>query len=81
MLWKKLKIETLLEEKLTHEFGVPECEQIYGDYTAARKCLIEEILPEIKAIEPKLTSHGPDHVADVLKKIYYLLGKDINEIT
>lgn len=80
-MWNELKIEKLLEKKLKKEFGKTRGEEIYGDYTAARKLLVEDILDEIQRIEPNLTKHGATHVYDVLKKISKLLGDDIDNLS
>lgn len=80
-MWHKLKIEKLLEAKLKEEFGEARGEEIYGDYTTARRRLVEDVLTEIKAIEPNITSHGPDHVEDVLRRAYKLLGEDKDKLS
>jgi hypothetical protein len=80
IVWNKLKIEELLEKKLKKEFGKARGEEIYGDYTAARKQLVEDILDEIQIVEPNLTKHGATHVHDVLKKISMLLGNKADKL-
>jgi hypothetical protein len=77
-------IEEQLEKRLKsgkEKITVVEGTQHFANYIAARQRLVEEILPEIKAIENSLTDHGERHIGNVLDNIYELIGKDIKRVT
>jgi hypothetical protein len=80
-MWETLKIEEATKHSLIQERGQAEGEEKYALYLAARKSLVEEILEEIKAVEPTLTDHGPKHVANVLKNINLIIGNDISKLS
>ena len=67
-MWEELPIEKDLERSLASEFGDAEGKTLYGEYTAARSKLINEVLPYIRSREPNLTDHGPAHIKDVLEQ-------------
>lgn len=81
MLWITRKIEQKLEERLKNSFGEIDGGAWFSAYQLVRKNLVEQILLEIKAVEPNLTDHSAEHVADVLDKIERILGEDLNELT
>lgn len=68
-------IEKIAEEALTSERGETEGKAKFAAYISAREILVREVLPEIKGVQPLLTDHGPIHIADVLKRTEWLLGK------
>jgi hypothetical protein len=80
-MWKHLKVEDATKSRLQAERGEHEGEEKYADYLHARKCLVENILEEIKAIEPSFTDHGPRHVINVLENIERLLGDKVSAIS
>lgn len=82
-IWENRKIEKRMQERLLkgEEVPISTGESMYGSYVTARKKLLEEILPEIKAIEKNLTDHGPQHIANVLDNIDALLEKDYERIS
>jgi len=73
MAWRRREIETILESRLQQEFGETGVEY-YAHYVDARTKVVDNILPQIKAIEANLTDHSADHVGDVLDKAYRLIG-------
>lgn len=75
-MWTTCEIERCTEQKLIEELGSAQGSAQFGEYTTARKHLLEEVLDEIKAIQPELTDHGARHVMNVLKNIACLLGED-----
>jgi hypothetical protein len=77
-MWDTRPIEKRLYEKLTNSRVITptEGEEYYAHYISARKKLVDEILPDIKAIEKNLTDHGPAHIANVLDNIYRLINVD-----
>lgn len=81
MPWEVLKIEETLKKALVRQFQRTKGEELYSDYVQARKCLIEDILPEIRAKVPELTDHGPAHIANVLNNIDKLLDGCIKELS
>lgn len=81
MAWETRNIEEKLKEVLELKMASKaKAEEIYAQYISARKALVDEILPEIKAIENNLTDHGPDHIANVLDNVYNLLGDHIDKL-
>lgn len=72
-MWNEQKIERYLQNRLSAELGEDVGKNYYADYLTARKYLVEEVLPSIKATEPSLTDHGAPHIANVLKNAWYLL--------
>ncbi len=78
-MWELRKIEEITKKALVEERGVVQGEEKFAAYTMARKNLVEQVLPEIKAVQPQLTDHGPDHVANVLDNAEGLLGEDIHK--
>lgn len=80
-MWEDLKIEEYAFEKFVSELGKTNGKLLCNNYETTRSGLIEDILPEIKAREQGLTDHGPNHVANVLNNVYYLLGDEgLNEL-
>jgi hypothetical protein len=79
-MWKERPIESTLRQVLERDTSI-EGSLIYGRYEAARKKLVDEILPWIRKEEPDLTDHGPDHVANVLDNAQRLLGIPCGEIS
>jgi len=80
MAWNTREIEEITRKKLVKERQKAEGEVKYGCYTTARKHLLEHVLPQIKAVLPELTDHGPTHVENVLDNARELLGKDIEKL-
>ena len=80
-MWEKSEIERVLEAQLEAQYPGSKGEEFYAQYILVRKNLVDEILPEIKAIAPELTDHGPVHVKNVLDNAYLLLGEDINKLS
>lgn len=81
LIWENLKIEKLLEDRLSSDLGNTDGETRYNDYIFARKCLLTNVYDRISAAEPNLTDHGPKHIKNVLNNIYYLLGDNVCEIS
>lgn len=84
-MWNEQEIEKYLEKILKEELGEYDGKNYFADYVKARRDLVEEILPNIKIIEPSLTDHGATHVANVLKNTWHLLtyhdaGKKFEQI-
>ena len=71
-MWTEQKIEKHLKEILTSEFEA-KAEDYISLYITARKYIIEEVLKEIKGIEPSLTDHSADHVANVMERAWDLI--------
>jgi hypothetical protein len=80
-VWTPQPIEEDLERRLIEEFRKAKGEEIYGLYTTARADLVQNILPQIAAVLPKHTDHGPDHIRHVLQNAWQLLGKTSTELT
>jgi hypothetical protein len=72
-------IEKIAEQALTSERGETQGKAKFATYLSAREILMDEVLPEIKGVQPLLTDHGPSHIVDVLTRAEWLLGKE-NEI-
>ena len=69
MTWEILEIERELKHALIDEFGEPQGDKLYGEYTLAREKLLP-IARNVTRTEPDLTDHGPDHLADVLNQAH-----------
>lgn len=65
-----------MRERLAAEHDNATSEALLAAYIAARTKLTNDLLREIKAVEPSLSDHGPDHVANVLDNVHYLLSDD-----
>lgn len=79
-MWDERPIEQAMQRKLDSSLGNARGQECFADYIAARRSLVEDVLQEIKASEPDLTDHGPDHVANVLTNVERLLGADIDKL-
>lgn len=80
-MWNEQKIEKILQEALIREYGQDQGSNYYSDYTTARNYLVGEIFSEIKGKEPNLSDHSAEHVANVLKNVWYLLGENPDILT
>jgi len=80
-VWNESEIEAATKDALIEQLGKEAGDERFALYLAARKALVEEVLPQIKAIEPNLTDHGPDHVRNVLDNAHRLLGDGISDLT
>ncbi len=79
-MWETRSIEKKLLERLKQEFSPSEAESLWADYVCVRKALADQVLPEIKAVEPTLTKHDASHVANVLDNVEQLLGEELTRI-
>jgi len=70
--WAEQPLEHLLQTRLQTLPGTLGAD-FYGDYTTARKSVLEDIVEHIDRTEPNLTDHGPRHLADVMQRAYQLL--------
>lgn len=80
-MWETTQLEKITEKQLKKECGSASGSELYSSYVTARKKLVDDILPEIKARQPHLTDHGSDHIKNVLNNSDKLLGKNINKIS
>lgn len=80
-VWRQRSIEIRLRDKLEGHYGLEKGQECNANYISARRALVENILPEIKAMEPTLTDHSADHVANVLDNVEKVLGEDIEKLT
>jgi HD superfamily phosphodiesterase len=80
-VWNAREIETATKDALIRQLGKEPGEERFALYLAARKALVEEVLPQIKAVQPNLTDHGPEHVRNVLDNAHRLLGAGISDLT
>lgn len=76
-IWETLEIEEKIQAALIRDLDRSHGDERFGYYTAARKHLLEDILDEIKTIQPSITDHGPRHIRHVLENIQELLGDSI----
>ena len=77
-MWDNRKFEERMRVALTLEFGKTEGQTIFGQYTGARKILLDDVYDEIRGAEPSLTDHGPNHIGNVLDNVDRLLPSDQN---
>jgi hypothetical protein len=80
-MWQTQKIEIATKSALNTERGDAQGEEKFAFYLNARKLLLEEVIEEIKSVEPSLTDHGPRHIANVLENIERVLGDDIAKLS
>lgn len=80
-MWKPTKLEEIAQKKLIKDYGQVKGEELFAAYILVRKGLVEEILPDIKAVLPELTDHGPEHVANVLDNAHSLLEKTVSKFS
>jgi hypothetical protein len=76
-------IEKELERRLKSgkdDINSTEGLELFSYYVSARKKVLDEILPEIKAIEKNLTDHSEKHIGNVLDNIMSLIDKDMKRI-
>jgi hypothetical protein len=78
--WAEQPLEKALYERLRTLPGTAG-DDLYGDYTTARKSVLEDIVEHIDSAEPNLTDHGPRHLADVMQRAYQLLNLGKNDLT
>lgn len=79
-IWNELDLEKALQERLNEKFDKPKADSIWSDYIQIRKGAIN-IANEIKAVEPKLTDHGPEHLANVMENAFKLIGNNLQVLT
>ncbi len=72
-MWNERDIEGIAEQRLTDQMGPDQGKELFAAYICARRTLVEEVLPEIKAVLPDHPDHGPEHVAHVLDNAGRLL--------
>ncbi len=78
-IWETLEFEEIIKAALIRDLLQTHGDTRFGFYTTARKHLLEDILDEIKRIQPNITDHGPKHIRNVLENIKDLLGSSIGE--
>jgi hypothetical protein len=78
-IWETLEFERIMRKALLRDLNSSHGETRFGLYTTARKYLLENVLDEIKKIQPNMTDHGPKHVRNVLQNVRELLGESIGE--
>lgn len=73
-IWETLEIEEIILAALIRDLDRSHGDDRFGCYTTVRKNLLENVLEEIKKIQPDMTDHGPKHIRNVLENIQDLLG-------
>ena len=56
-------------------------DDLFSDYTAARKFVTEEVVEHIAGVDSNLTDHGPRHLADVMSRVMDLLSVGQHDLT
>ena len=75
-MWENSKFEERMRVALESQLGESTGQTIFGQYTAARGILLDDVLQEIRGTAPSLTDHGPDHIRNVLDNVERLLGNE-----
>lgn len=75
MAWNETQFEKYLKERLVAEFGQEKAQSMFSRFVAARDRVLVEIR-EIAAVEPTLSDHGPDHIANVFQNAFNLILSD-----
>lgn len=70
-----------MEDALITQFGQDQGHKYYVQYESARDQLVDEIFPQIRAVEPSLTEHDATHIQDVLNNAELLLGESITQLS
>jgi HD superfamily phosphodiesterase len=78
---EQTKLEKYLENTLLEKLGNEKGKDYYADYQSARKYLVKNILPNIKATEPELTDHSERHIENVLNNAWHLLDTDKTKLS
>ncbi len=73
-MWNERKFEKHMRDRLAAELDEAASKSMLAAYTLARTKLVDDLLAEIKGAQPDLSDHGPNHVANVLDNIHYLLS-------
>lgn len=76
-IWETLEIEEIIQVALIRDLDESHGNERFGYYTTARKNLLDNVLEEIKKIQPDMTDHGPKHIKNVLVNIQDLLGDSV----
>lgn len=71
-MWEDTKLEAYVKENLEQAIGKSKAENAYSSYVVARDAAMKVAL-EIKAKEPNLSDHGPEHIRDVLENAWDLV--------
>jgi hypothetical protein len=72
-MWNKTSYERYMDKRLTADLGSEKAETITARFVSARDKVLREIR-QIAAVEPSLSDHGPDHIANVLENVYELIA-------
>jgi hypothetical protein len=78
---EQTKLEKYLETNLLEKLGNEKGKNYYAHYQSARSYLMQNILPNIKAIEPELTDHSEKHIENVLDNAWHLLDIDKTQLS
>jgi len=78
-IWETLEFEEMIQSALVRDLHKTHGDARFGYYTTARKHLLEDVLEEIKRIQPNMTDHGPRHIRDVLQNMRDLLGTSVGD--
>lgn len=74
-MWNETQYERHLKERLVAEFGAENATSMFSQFAAARDKVLSEIR-QIAAVEPNLSDHGPDHIANVFDNAFNLISAD-----
>jgi hypothetical protein len=74
-VWNDTAFETHLKTRLLDELGA-RGESLLASYVVARTKLVDNIFKEIPGVEPNLSDHGPDHIANVQNNAIALISSD-----
>jgi hypothetical protein len=75
MNWEKTQLELYVESQLKSKFGDNRGDAYFTNYASARAKVLNEI-KQIQGVEPGLSDHGPDHIADVMKQVLAIISSD-----
>jgi len=73
MSWNETSLERHLKERLVAEFGPEKANSMSSRYVVARDKVLNEVR-QIQGVEPNLSDHGPDHLANVMENAYSLIS-------
>ena len=81
MPWETRTLEQRMYSALTATYGETRGEELKALYIAARRKLVDDVLPLVVVAEPTMTDHSAKHVANVLDNANRLIGPDAFEGT
>ena len=75
MSWNQTNFEQQLKQRLIEELGEQHGNSMLASFVTTRDKVLKEIR-QIPGVEPNLSDHGPDHIADVMDNAQMLISNN-----